>query len=147
MITQILIGTGIIMATVIEAGIFFWSAMRVVTWLGPWLIRPNHGVKMVIMMIAMVFWVQLAATLATWTWATAFRMLDLFDSWEPAVYFAFASFTTLGFGDVLLPEAWRLLSGMAASNGLLLFGLFTAFLVEVLRRIRDEQIKGRPDPE
>ena len=147
MFVQILIGTLIIILTVLEAGIFFWTAMRIVIRLGPWLVRPVHGIKMVVTMIVTVFWVQLAATCATWTWAAAFMALDLFPAWEPAVYFAFASFTTLGFGDVLLPQEWRLLSGMAASNGLLLFGLFTAFLVEVLRRIRDEQIKGLPDPE
>lgn len=147
MITQVAVGTSVIMITVLQAGLFFWVAMRAITWLGPWIIRRKHGLKLVTVMIVTVLWVQIAATAATWTWAATFRALGLFAEWEPAVYFAFASFTTLGFGDVLLPEGWRLLSGMAASNGLLLFGLFTAFLVEVLRRVRDEQVKGEPDPE
>jgi len=50
------------------------------------------------------------------------------------------SYTTLGFGDVLLPQEWRLLSGMAAVNGLLNIGLVTAFLVEGLRQVRLSQI-------
>jgi hypothetical protein len=45
------------------------------------------------------------------------------------------SFTTLGFGDVTLPHDWRLLSGIIAANGLILFGLNTAFLIEILNRL------------
>jgi hypothetical protein len=59
--------------------------------------------------------------------------LGLFDSFEPALYFSIISFTTVGFGDVVLEPGWRLLAGMTATHGLLNFGLFTAFLVEVFR--------------
>jgi hypothetical protein len=38
------------------------------------------------------------------------------------VYFAFVSFATLGYGDVLPVERWQLLGPMAAMNGALLFG-------------------------
>ncbi|MEM9736953.1 MAG: ion channel, partial [Pseudomonadota bacterium] len=54
-----------------------------------------------------------------------------------ALYFSVVAFTTLGFGDVLLPQEWRLLAGLSAANGLLIFGVSTAFLVEVFRRVGD----------
>jgi hypothetical protein len=69
-------------------------------------------------------------------WAYAFLRLDLFASWEQAAYFSAVSYTTLGFGDVLLPERWGLLAGAAAANGLLLFGLSAAFLIETSARLR-----------
>ena len=59
------------------------------------------------------------------------------------MYFSLVSFTTLGFGDVLFPPEWRLLSGMAAANGLLNFGLLTALLVEALRHVRLGQMNAR----
>ncbi len=49
------------------------------------------------------------------------------------------SFTTLGFGDIILPVEWRILGGMTALNGLLNIGVFAALMVEVLRRVRTEQ--------
>lgn len=69
-------------------------------------------------------------------WAYTFIRLELFASWEQAAYFSAVSYTTLGFGDVLLPERWGLLAGAAAANGLLLFGLSAAFLIETSARLR-----------
>ena len=78
-------------------------------------------------------------TSAVWIWAIAFHLLGIFISFEASVYFALVAFTTLGFGDLLLPTEWRLLGGFAAANGLLLFGLLTAILVETLRETRQRQ--------
>ena len=58
---------------------------------------------------------------------------------EPALYFAVVTITTLGFGDIVLPLESRLLAGLCAANGLLLFGVCTAFLVEFLRGLRIAQ--------
>lgn len=82
-------------------------------------------------------------TASVWIWALAFLWLDLFPTLEEAVYFSLVAFTTLGFGDVLLPRDWRLLSGMAAANGLLNFGLLTAMLVETMRTLRRGQDEAR----
>lgn len=76
-------------------------------------------------------WILLVLTGSVWGWAALYMMLGLFDSLEPALYFSIASFTTVGYGDVVLEPGWRLLAGMTATHGLLTFGLFTAFLVEV----------------
>ena len=53
--------------------------------------------------------------------------------------------TTLGYGDIILPTDWRLLSGVCAANGLLLFGLCAAFLYELFVRLNKAQTKNRPD--
>jgi hypothetical protein len=74
----------------------------------------------------------------------AFRALGLFPTMEEAVYFSLVAFTTLGFGDVLLPREWRLLAGLSAANGLLYFGLMTAMLVEAMRSLRARNQGGKP---
>jgi hypothetical protein len=76
-------------------------------------------------------WLMIAHALEMGMWAWTYLRFGMFDHWETALYFSGASFTTLGFGDVLLPEEWRLLSGATAANGLLLFGLSAAFLFDV----------------
>jgi|SRR5215468_6650995 len=50
------------------------------------------------------------------------------------VYFAFANYTTPGYGDVIPVESWRLLGPMTAMNGVLLLGWSTDVIFEVLWR-------------
>ena len=55
---------------------------------------------------------------------------------EAALYFSTTSFTTIGYGDVVLDKQWRLVSAIEGANGLLLFGWSTAFLFSVISRMR-----------
>jgi hypothetical protein len=50
------------------------------------------------------------------------------------VYFAFVNYATLGYGDIVPLERWRLLGPITAMNGALLFGWSTAVMFEVLRK-------------
>ena len=79
---------------------------------------------------------------SVWIWAIALWVLNIFQTIEASVYFSLVAFTTLGFGDILLPVEWRLLGGLAAANGLLIFGILTAMLVETLRQTRLRQRDG-----
>jgi membrane protein implicated in regulation of membrane protease activity len=90
-------------------------------------------------LIAVTLWVLAAHSVGVWIWALTFIVLGAFETLEPAVYFSVVSFTTLGFGDITLPVQWRILSGMSAANGLILFGLSTAFLIEFVSRLRHAQ--------
>jgi hypothetical protein len=89
-----------------------------------------------------MIWALFLMTVSVWIWAIALWALGVFSDIELSVYFALVAFTTLGFGDVLLPTEWRLLGGLAAANGLLIFGLLTAMLVETLQTTRLRQ-RGR----
>ncbi len=87
-------------------------------------------------------WLIFAHAMEIGVWAETYRRLGLFDSTEQAFYFAAVCFTTLGFGDVLLPEGWGPLAGANAANGFLLFGLSAAFLVEATLKLRLTSIRG-----
>ena len=88
-------------------------------------------------------WIIGLLTMGVWLWAITFHALGVFPTLEESVEVSLVAYPTLGFGDVLLPQDWRLLSGMAAANGLLNFGLMTVVLVEALRNIRLGQIESR----
>jgi hypothetical protein len=45
------------------------------------------------------------------------------------------TFTTLGYGDVLLDDRWRLLASFEAANGIIMFGWTTAIVMAVVHRI------------
>ncbi|NWG93631.1 MAG: two pore domain potassium channel family protein [Parvularculaceae bacterium] len=77
-----------------------------------------------------------AHTAEVFAWSLLFLKLDAFRSLEESFYFSGVAYSTLGFGDVLLPDEWRILAGSLAANGMLLFGLSAAFLLESASRLR-----------
>ncbi len=139
MTLQIAIGTLLILVTLITVLLAFWSLQALLARPADWLAREPHRPKMLLVVLVTALWVLGTVTVGVWLWAATLLWLGVFATLEASVYFSLVAFTTLGFGDVLLPSEWRLLSGMAAANGLLLMGLLTAMLVEVLRDLRVAQ--------
>lgn len=72
-------------------------------------------------------------------WAACYRMMDLFSSIEEALYFSLVTFSTVGYGDVLLGPEHRILSGFEAANGVIIFGWSTALLVATLQKVFPQQ--------
>lgn len=87
-------------------------------------------------MVALVLWLLLSHAIGIAMWAATFQALDLFPDFETALYYSAACYTTIGFGDILLPEEWRLLAGAEGANGLILFGLSAAFLFDAAAKLR-----------
>lgn len=75
-------------------------------------------------------------TVEIWTYALAFYQLDEFASFEAALYFSTSSFTTVGFGDLVMSPRWRMLSAIESANGWILFGWSTAFMLTVTTRLK-----------
>ncbi|WP_296424851.1 ion channel [Yoonia sp.] len=141
MFIQLALGTGLLLFSILIAGISFWVMELFLLHMRQWLVRAPHRPKLILVMCVAAIWILAQMTAGVWVWALAFWALGIFDTIEPAVYFSLVAFTTLGFGDVLLPMEWRLLGGMAAANGLLNIGVLTALLVEALRHVRLRQIE------
>ena len=89
-------------------------------------------------------------TAEIWLYALAYLAVGALGELEAALYFSTTSFTTLGYGDVVLDQRWRLLGAIEGANGLLLFGWSTAFLISVTGRMRAlehdwlDQVEHRP---
>ena len=91
--------------------------------------RPPVGaVRKALTMIGVVLWFFLSVCVQCWAWAALLRRLDAFETLEEALYFATVSFTTLGYGDVVLGPDWRLLGAFAAVNGTIVIGWTTALV-------------------
>lgn len=71
-----------------------------------------------------------------WLYGAAFWAIGAVGDFETALYFSTVTFTTLGYGDVVLEGNWRLFGAIEAGNGLILFGWSTAFLLSVTSRLR-----------
>jgi hypothetical protein len=95
--------------------------------LDPWLF-------LISVMIATVSVLMIAHASEVFVWALAYALVNAAPSSADLVYFAFVNYTTLGYGDIIPVELWRLIGPMTAMNGVLLFGWSTAVIFEVLRR-------------
>lgn len=93
--------------------------------------RRRHGllrtsIVMVMLMIGIVL--QMLA------WAGLYRRLGLFSSGEEALYFSGVTFTSLGYGDVIIREHFRFLAPMEAATGLMMFAIVTAVLIGIIQQ-------------
>ncbi|NNC36407.1 MAG: two pore domain potassium channel family protein [Hyphomonadaceae bacterium] len=134
MIEQILLGSVLIIVTLVIEVIFIEITVRSLKKFDP-VLQVTNIRKTTLVLIGITLWLLAAMSIAIWIWALALRSLDVFDTLEGALYFSMVAFTTLGLGDLTLPVDWRLLSGFLSANGLFLFGLNTAILIEVMRRM------------
>ncbi len=67
-------------------------------------------------------------------WAVLYRALGAFEDFETAVYFSGVTFTSLGYGDVVLTGRMRLLAPLQAANGLMMFGITTALFIAAVQQ-------------
>lgn len=78
-------------------------------------------------------------------WAVFYLQSGLFENFETSLYFSLQSYSTVGYGDVALPQRWRLLGTIEGISGVLLCGLSAGFLfaiVTTIFRFRVEQFRS-----
>ena len=95
------------------------------------------------------FWPITWIVIRTAWWLIGIHMIEiafwgLFYWWqrclsdaESSFYFAGVTYTTVGYGDLVLPKQWRLLGPIQALSGILMCGLSTGFFFAMVSRIRE----------
>src|SRR5262245_55012068 len=73
-------------------------------------------------------------------WAGFYLSRSLFGDFESALYFSLGSYTTIGYGDVVLPQRWRLLGAIEGISGVLLCGISTGFMFAVINAMFQTRI-------
>jgi hypothetical protein len=76
-------------------------------------------------------------------WATFYYGYRLFETFETALYFSLGTYSTIGYGDVVLPGRWRLLGGIEGISGVLLCGLSAAFIFAVVNALFQNRMQNR----
>jgi hypothetical protein len=103
----------------------------------PWRsIFLQFSILMIVLMIGNI--VQVAF------WALLYRSLGAFEDFETAVYFSGVTFTSLGYGDVVLSGRMRLLAPLQAANGLMMFGVTTALFIAAVQHATAKWTAAHP---
>jgi len=68
-------------------------------------------------------------------WALFYWLRGCLPDFESSLYFAGVTYTTLGYGDLVLPDRWRLLGPIEGLTGILMCGLSTGFFFAVLSKL------------
>ena len=132
---QIFIGSAMIALTVV---IHIAGIIGLIAYLkdrGMQTVGSGHYVGMVRVLVVTILGIFFAHTPEIWSWAVLYIWLGEFESLERALYLSTVTFTTLGYGDITLQESWQLLSSLEAANGVILFGVSTAFVFAVMRKM------------
>jgi len=100
-------------------------------------IRPHEGaLRQGAAIVFVVLGLVAIHTSEIWLYAFVYLGVGAIPDFETALYFSTTSFTTIGYGDVVLDPRWRLVGAIEGANGLLLFGWSTAFLISLTGQMR-----------
>jgi voltage-gated potassium channel Kch len=107
--------------------------------------RLETHVSGTILIAALVMMMSLAALFESLIWALTYVGVGAITGLEKALYFSIVTFTTLGYGDIVLDESWRLLASLEAANGIIIFGWTTALLFAFVQRVRSRVKSSRKE--
>ena len=98
-------------------------------------------------------WTWLFVVLAGWiillhvaeiaVWAAVYAWRNAMPDIAAAMYFSAVTYTTTGYGDLVLPQSWRLVGAVEALTGILMCGWSTGFFFAVLSRMLQDRNEVR----
>ena len=135
MTEQILIGSALmIVTTLVHSGFTLMAleGLRTSRARG-WLLHSAWArASLLAGLVLMMF---LASLVEVAIWAATYLAEGAITGIEKALYFSMVTFTTLGYGDIVLGEGWRLLASFEAANGIILFGWTTALIFAFIHHL------------
>ena len=84
-------------------------------------------------------WLILLHLIEISLWALVYVWRQAMPDVHAAFYFSAVTYTTTGYGDLVLPETWRLVGGIEALTGILMCGWSTGFFFAVVNRMYRSQ--------
>lgn len=111
----------------------------------PFLLRNRSFVVTILLLTWVVGNLLILHLLEILGWGLYYHAMGMFPDLETSVYYSLATYTTVGYGDVVLPRDWRLMGTSEALVGILMSAWSTALLIGVVNKFHDkllEQLQG-----
>lgn len=80
-------------------------------------------------------WIVLLHLIEISIWALFYEWRGAMPDLQSSVYFSAVTYTTTGYGDLVLPSEWRLVGAVEALTGILMCGWSTGFFFAVVSRM------------
>jgi hypothetical protein len=142
LIFEIATGLGMMVLTVIVHALFMVAGVRAAEWrrfrFGP----TGKMIGKAFLLSLLTVWIFLAIALEVVLWALLYLFnpkITALPDLETAFYFSMVTFTTLGYGDVVLTGQWRTLASIQAANGVIIFGWTTALIFYFIQKIYQKE--------
>ena len=141
---ELLIGAGLICLTIVIHAVVLDRAIGFSERFGRFCYRHFRQYWRIPLLTSVVLLIFCSHVLHIWIWALFYLSVGALDNLELALYFSTTCYTTLGLGDIVLDEDWRLISSFEAANGIIMFGWSAAFIFEIMSQLyKDEHIQKR----
>jgi len=132
MLTETLFAAGLVVVTVAIHAVGFDALLRALirshalTTSGFWRVTP--------LVIGLTCWLILIHLAEICVWGLFYVWQGRLPDVEAALYFSGVTYTTVGYGDLVLSKPWRMLAPLEALTGVLMFGLSTGLFFAVVSR-------------
>ena len=103
----------------------------------------KYGLRLLISTAVFLIFIHLVQTAL---WALVYLLLPgvtEFETFEKSMYFSLVTFTTLGYGEITIASANRILAGLEAINGITLIGWSTAFMFAIFQELIKKSVKNK----
>jgi Ion channel len=132
MLRQLLIAWGLMALCVV---IHATGVTYAVGWLRHPMNAARHFWRATWMFIGLAAWIILLHLIEITAWALYYVWKGAMADLPSALYFSAVTYTTTGYGDLVLPQEWRLVGAIEALTGILMCGWSTGFFFAVVSRL------------
>ena len=132
MLVKMLIAGGLVVATVAMHAIGFDVLLRVI--MRSRALDRSGFVPVIGMVIGLTCWLMLIHLAEIAVWGLFYLWQGCLPDAESAFYFSGVTYTTVGYGDLVLPRPWRMLGPLEAMTGILMCGLSTGLFFALVSR-------------
>ena len=139
---KIATGLGMMVLTIIIHALFMVAGVKMARWRRSHLGKAKTEAMKAALLSGLTVWLFLAIVLEVWLWAALYLyhpLVSTLQNLDIAFYFSMVTFTTLGYGDVVLTGQWRILASIQAANGVIIFGWTTALIFYFIQHIYKEE--------
>jgi hypothetical protein len=139
---NIVTGLAMMVLTIIIHSVFMVVGAKIAKWRRSHFGEVRKETVKALLLSFLTIWLFLAIVIEAGLWAMLYLLnpvITVFTDLETAFYFSMVTFTTLGFGDVVLTGQWRTLASIQAANGVIIFGWTTALIFYFIQHVYTEE--------
>jgi Ion channel len=132
MLAKILMAVGLVMGTVAIHAVGFDAMLRIIVRSRALTLSGFHRVTPLV--IGVTCWLIVIHLIEISAWGLFYLWQSCLPDIESAFYFSGVTYTTVGYGDLVLPKPWRLLAPVEALSGILMYGLSTGMFFALVSK-------------